>query len=87
MHVKEKDIDTRKIKGYGICKKNKYQVSLLGGPTTPTYCTLLFFAVEIVQFFKVQNILFILMQMSCYLFQWSKVWTVDIQIQSNNQII
>ena len=36
MQVKEIDIDTEKIKGYGICKK-KYEISFLGGPTTPTY--------------------------------------------------
>ena len=35
MQVKEIDNDTGKIKGYGICKK-KYQISSLGGPTTPT---------------------------------------------------
>ena len=40
MQVKEIDIDTGKIMGYGICKKN-YKMSLLGGPTTPTYSTLL----------------------------------------------
>ena len=39
MQVKEIDIDTGKIKGYGICKK-KYKISFLGGPTTPTYSTL-----------------------------------------------
>ena len=36
MQVKEIDIDTGKIKGYGICKK-KYKISFVGGPTTPTY--------------------------------------------------
>ena len=36
MQVKDIDIDTGKIKGYGICKK-KYEISFLGGPTTPTY--------------------------------------------------
>ena len=36
MQVKETDIDTEKIKGYGICKK-KYEISFVGGPTTPTY--------------------------------------------------
>ena len=36
MQVKEIDIGTRKMKGYGICKK-KYEISFLGGPTTPTY--------------------------------------------------
>ena len=36
MQVKEIDINTGKIKGYGICKK-KYKISFLGGPTTPTY--------------------------------------------------
>ena len=36
MQVKEIDIDTGKIKGYGICQK-KYEISFLGGPTTPTY--------------------------------------------------
>ena len=36
MQVKEIDIDTVKIKGYGICKKI-YEIPLLGGPTTPTY--------------------------------------------------
>ena len=36
MQVKEIDIDTGKIKGYGICKK-KYEISFVGGPTTPTY--------------------------------------------------
>ena len=36
MQVKEIDIDTGKIKGYGICKK-KYKISFLGGPTTPNY--------------------------------------------------
>ena len=36
MQVKDIDIFTGKIKGYGICKK-KYQISFLGGPTTPTY--------------------------------------------------
>ena len=38
MQVKEIDINTGKIMGYGICKKN-YKISLLGGPTTPTYST------------------------------------------------
>ena len=38
MQVKEIDINTGKIKGYGICKK-KVQISFLGGPTTPTYST------------------------------------------------
>ena len=38
MQVKEIDINTGKIKGYGICKK-KYKISFLGGPTTPTYST------------------------------------------------
>ena len=38
MQVKEIDIDTGKIKGYGICKK-KYEISFVGGPTTPTYST------------------------------------------------
>ena len=41
MQVKEKDIDTGKIKGYGICK-NKYNILFLGGPTTPTYSTCIF---------------------------------------------
>ena len=36
MQVKEIDINTGKIKGYGICNK-KYKISFLGGPTTPTY--------------------------------------------------
>ena len=36
MQVKEIDIDTGKIKGYGICKK-KYKISFVGGPTIPTY--------------------------------------------------
>ena len=36
MQVKEIDINTGKIKGYGICKK-KYKISFLGSPTTPTY--------------------------------------------------
>ena len=36
MGVKEKDIDTGKIKGYGICKK-KYKILIVGGPITPTY--------------------------------------------------
>ena len=36
MQVKEIDIDIGKINGYGICKK-KYEISFLGGPTTPTY--------------------------------------------------
>ena len=36
MQVKEIDINTGKIKIYGICKK-KYKFSFLGGPTTPTY--------------------------------------------------
>ena len=36
MQVKEIDINTGKIKGYGICKK-KYKISFLGGLTTPTY--------------------------------------------------
>ena len=36
MQVKEIDITTGKIKGYGICKK-KSKISFLGGPTTPTY--------------------------------------------------
>ena len=40
MQVKEIDINTGKIKGYGICKK-KYKISLLGGPTTPTYSTIM----------------------------------------------
>ena len=39
MQVKEIDINTGKIKGYGICKK-KYKISFLGGPTTPTYSTI-----------------------------------------------
>ena len=34
MQVKEIVIDTGNIKGYGICKK--YEISFLGGPTTPT---------------------------------------------------
>ena len=38
MQVKEININTGKIKGYGICKK-KYKISFLGGPTTPTYST------------------------------------------------
>ena len=41
MQVKEIGINTGKIKLYGICKK-KYQISFLGGPTTPTYFILLF---------------------------------------------
>ena len=36
MQVNDINIDTGKIKGYGICKK-KYEISFLGGPTTPTY--------------------------------------------------
>ena len=36
MQVKEIDINTGKIKGYGICKKKK-KISFLSGPTTPTY--------------------------------------------------
>ena len=36
MQVKEIDIETEKIKGFGICKK-KYKISFQGGPTTPTY--------------------------------------------------
>ena len=36
MQVKETDINTEKIKGYGVSKK-KYKISFLGGPTTPTY--------------------------------------------------
>ena len=36
MQVKEIDIDTEKIKDYGFCKK-KYEISFVGGPTTPTY--------------------------------------------------
>ena len=36
MQVKEKDINTGKIKEYGICKK-MYKILFLGGPTTPTY--------------------------------------------------
>ena len=36
MEVKERDIETEKIKGYGICQK-KYKILFLGGPTTPTY--------------------------------------------------
>ena len=36
MQVKEIDIISRKIKGYGICKK-KYKILFLGGITTPTY--------------------------------------------------
>ena len=39
MQVKEIDINTGKIKGYGICKK-KYKISFLGGPSTPTYSNL-----------------------------------------------
>ena len=39
MQVKEIGINTGKMKGYGICKK-KYQISFLGGPTTPTYSTI-----------------------------------------------
>ena len=35
MQVKEININTGKITGYGICKK--YKISFLGGPTTPTY--------------------------------------------------
>ena len=42
MQVKEIDIDTGKIKGYGICKK-KYEISFLGGPTTPTYSIYFFY--------------------------------------------
>ena len=41
MQVKEIDIDTGKIKGYGICKK-KYEISFVGGPTTPTYSIVYF---------------------------------------------
>ena len=37
MQVKEVDINTGKIKGNGICQKKRYKISLLGGPTTPTY--------------------------------------------------
>ena len=37
MQVKEKDIDTGKIKGYGICKKKRARNLILVGPTTPTY--------------------------------------------------
>ena len=37
MQVKEIDIDTGKVKGCGIWKKKKYEISFLGGPTTPTY--------------------------------------------------
>ena len=36
MQVKEININTGKIKRYGICQK-KYKISFLGGPTTPTY--------------------------------------------------
>ena len=36
MPVKEIDINTGKIQGYGICKKKRYNISFLGGPTTPT---------------------------------------------------
>ena len=35
MQVKEIDIDTGKINGYGICKK-KDKIRFLGGPNTPT---------------------------------------------------
>ena len=41
MHVKEIDINTGKIKGYGICKK-KYEIWFLGGPPTPIYSILQF---------------------------------------------
>ena len=37
LQVKEIDTNIGKIKGYGICKKKKYNISFLGGPTTPTY--------------------------------------------------
>ena len=46
MQVKEIDINTGKIKGYGICKK-KYKISFLGGPTTPTYSSMLYLLVAI----------------------------------------
>ena len=36
MQVKEIDIDTGKIKGFGNFKK-KVRNLILGGPTTPTY--------------------------------------------------
>ena len=36
MQEKEIDIDTGKIKGYEICNE-KYEISFVGGPTTPTY--------------------------------------------------
>ena len=38
MQVKEIDIDTGKIKDYGFGKR-KFEISFLGGPTTPTYST------------------------------------------------
>ena len=34
---KKIDINTGKIKGYGICKKKEVQNHILDGPTTPTY--------------------------------------------------
>ena len=37
MPLKEIDIDTGKIKGYGICTQKKYEISFVGGPTYPTY--------------------------------------------------
>ena len=39
MQVKEIDIDTGKIKGYGICNKKNL---ILVGPTTPTYSNVCF---------------------------------------------
>ena len=43
MQVKEIDINTGKIKGHGICKKKKYKISFLGGPTSPTYYSIFLF--------------------------------------------
>ena len=53
MQVKDLDINTRKIKGYGICKK-KYTISFLGGPTTPTYSRHI---KEAVSYFEILKIL------------------------------
>ena len=42
MQVKEIDIDSGKIKQYGICKKKRYKISFLGGPNNPTYSSLVY---------------------------------------------
>ena len=65
MQVKEIDIDTGKIKGYGICKK-KYEILFLDGPTTPTYSNTLFSYYHTLKLLKNFWVHYLSKNMFCY---------------------